>query len=212
MLEQKNQGRAKFKVAVFCVIGVHVAGLMALLLTQGCKRETTTTGGDVQPPGFAVDTNLPTIDNTNYSAYTDTNLGYVSPSNLPPVDTALTPSVTEHVIVKGDTFFDLAKKYGVTMQALKDANPTVNPSKLQLNQKIIIPAPTAVAPSATVAAPAALDTSSGGTTHKVVSGDNLTKIAAKYGVSVNAIRNANNLTSDRIVVGQTLKIPAKNGQ
>jgi len=212
MLEQKNQGRAKFKLAVFCVIGVHVVGLMALLLTQGCKREQVPPTGDVQPP-LADATNLPTMD-----AYTNdagASNAYVTPTNNYVEPSHLTGATTEHVIVKGDTFFDLAKKYGVTMQALKDANPTVNPSKLQLNQKIVIPAPVAHAASPAGTAPTATQAAPGELTHKVVSGENLTKIAEKYkqyGVTVDAIRKANNLTSDRIVVGQTLKIPAKGTQ
>ena len=208
MLEQKNQGRAKFKFAVFCVIGVHVVGLMALLLTQGCKREQAPVAGDVQPPLADVNTNLPVMDAySNNVAYGSSNA--VPAANPIPEPAPLAPSATEHVIVKGDTFYDLAKKYGVTMQALKDANPTVNPSKLQLNQKIVIPAPVAHATTDGTATPAPV-TNPGETTYKVVSGDNLTKIGAKFGVSASAIRNANNLTSDRIVVGQTLKIPAKS--
>ncbi|TKB51377.1 AMIN domain-containing protein [Ferrimonas sediminicola] len=44
-------------------------------------------------------------------------------------------------------------------------------------------------------------------THKVKSGDSLSRIAQKYRVSVAAIRSANRLTSDTIQVGQTLTIP-----
>jgi len=208
MLEQKNQGRAKFKLAVFCVIGVHVVGLMALLLTQGCKREQVPPTGDVQPPLGDVNTNLPTMDNYSNDVALASSNAVVPTTAIPEPPPYSTSTATEHVIVKGDTFYDLAKKYGVTMQALKDANPTVNPSKLQLNQKIVIPAPTAPPPAG--AAPVTTQTATGETTYKVVSGDNLIKIGAKFGVTVSAIRSANNLTSDRIVVGQVLKIPAKS--
>ncbi len=47
------------------------------------------------------------------------------------------------------------------------------------------------------------------TTHTVRKGENLSKIAKRHGVSVQAIRNANNLKNDRINVGQKLKIPLK---
>ena len=47
------------------------------------------------------------------------------------------------------------------------------------------------------------------TTHTVRKGENLSKIAKRYGVSVQAIRNANNIKNDRINVGQKLKIPVK---
>ncbi len=43
--------------------------------------------------------------------------------------------------------------------------------------------------------------------HKVRRGENLTKIAKRYGVTVNQIKRANNLTGDAIQVGQRLVIP-----
>lgn len=43
--------------------------------------------------------------------------------------------------------------------------------------------------------------------HKVASGENLTKIAKRYGVTVDQLRNANNITGDNIKAGQTLTIP-----
>lgn len=45
--------------------------------------------------------------------------------------------------------------------------------------------------------------------HKVRRGDNLSKIAKRYGVSVEALRKANNMAGDRLDVGQKLKIPKK---
>lgn len=47
------------------------------------------------------------------------------------------------------------------------------------------------------------------TTHKIKSGDNLGKIARKYGVTVEAIKKANGMKNDNIRAGATLKIPAK---
>ena len=46
-------------------------------------------------------------------------------------------------------------------------------------------------------------------TYEVVEGDTLNKIAKEFGVTVEALKAANNLTDDNIFVGQTLKIPAK---
>ncbi len=45
--------------------------------------------------------------------------------------------------------------------------------------------------------------------HKVRKGENLDKIARRYGTTVSAIRKANGISGDRINVGQTLKIPQK---
>lgn len=44
-----------------------------------------------------------------------------------------------HVIQSGDFFSKLAKQYGVSTQAIIDANPNVDPNKLQIGQKIVIP-------------------------------------------------------------------------
>lgn len=45
--------------------------------------------------------------------------------------------------------------------------------------------------------------------HLVVRGDTLTDIALKYGVSARAIKAANNMKTDNVLLGQTLKIPAQ---
>ena len=45
------------------------------------------------------------------------------------------------------------------------------------------------------------------TTYTVKSGDTLYSIAKKYNTTVNAITTLNNLTSNNLSIGQTLKIP-----
>ena len=47
------------------------------------------------------------------------------------------------------------------------------------------------------------------TTHTIKSGENLGKIARKYGVTVEAIKKANGMKNDNIRAGKTLTIPAK---
>jgi len=49
---------------------------------------------------------------------------------------------------------------------------------------------------------------SGGTTHTVVKGDTLGGIAKKYGVSQAALKKANNMSNDTVVLGKQLQIPA----
>lgn len=63
--------------------------------------------------------------------------------------------------------------------------------------------PTYTPPTTNTPVPA----SGGGGSHTVVGGDTLWGLSRKYGVSVDSIRQANGLTSDTIVTGQTLSIP-----
>lgn len=118
------------------------------------------------------------------------------------------PGVTEHVIKQGDKIGDLAKVYGVTAQAIIDANPTAKPRALKVGDRLMIPPPVAAAtPAGTTAA--ASTTTADGEVYVVKAGDNLSKIAKKFGVSVKALRAANNMRSDRILPKQRLTIPAK---
>ena len=43
-----------------------------------------------------------------------------------------------HTIVAGDKFYNLAKQYGTTQKAIEELNPGVDPTKLQLGQKVRI--------------------------------------------------------------------------
>ena len=69
--------------------------------------------------------------------------------------------------------------------------------------------PVPSAPSAPYA-PSPTPSMDGGvaTTHTVVKGDTLGGIAKKYKVSIASIKTANGMTSDIVVLGKTLKIPA----
>ena len=111
----------------------------------------------------------------------------------------------EHVIAKGDVIANLAKQYGVSSAAILAANPGVDPKRLKLGAKIVIPPATASAAVAT--APAAAP--SGDKVYVVKSGDNLTKIAKQFGTTINDIRKVNGLKTDRLSVGQKLKVPTK---
>ncbi len=51
-----------------------------------------------------------------------------------------------------------------------------------------------------------------GSTYRVRSGDTLSGIAARHRTSVSAIKSANNLRSDRLALGQRLRIPGRGGR
>ena len=207
MLEQKNKGRSRVKVAFFCVVGVHVVAIMAALLAQGCRREEAAPPVESAQPPLISDQGLLPME-TNPAPYL---VGETStPPALPaePTPPVPVPPATEYTIARGDSFSTIARKYpGVTAKAIQDANPTVDPLRLQIGQKIIIPPPTAPLNGGGAAVPAIAE--SGEQIYTVKSGDNLTKIANQFGTSVRALRSANSLVTDNIKVGQKLKIPGK---
>jgi LysM repeat protein len=207
LLEQKNKTRSRMKLGVFCVLAVSVLGLMAMLI-QGCKRETETANTMPEETNAmpAVDTNLPPLEASNppVVAPVETNPPVVTPMPAPETST------TEYIIVRGDTLSKIAKKYGVSVRAIEDANPGIQPTKLKVGQKIEIPASTTNAGGeANSASPSVSPTGveSGGEIYTVKSGDTLTRIARHYGTTVKALEEENNLTTTKIKVGQKLKIP-----
>jgi LysM repeat protein len=218
LLEQKNKGRTRVKVAVFCVLSLHLLVLSALLI-QGCKDKS---------PDQASDTGSAT--NVTTAAPVDTALAappsgpasniVSAPVVLPPTNTYVPPPVTpiqvdtgmkEYVVVKGDILFTIAKKFGVSVKSIENANPGLVPTKMKVGQKLQIPAGGASSGTMASVGGASTPSDSGDTTTYVVkSGDNLTKIAKLNGTTVKAIHAANpNLKGNAIKVGQKLKVPAR---
>lgn len=115
------------------------------------------------------------------------------------VSSAVTYSgpVTRHVVKRGETLSGIAAQYGVTMRTLTQLNHLKKPG-VWVGQRLKVPA------NGTVSAAS----NRGPQRHKVVRGDSLTAIAVHYGVSAQAIMQANNMKSTNVMLGQTLKIPA----
>lgn len=127
-----------------------------------------------------------------------------------------------HVVQSGDSLFSIARNNNVELSALVAANPTLltagENSILQVGWELQLPgcgtAPTPQidAPVAPATTPTTAPAAGGPTTHVVQAGDTVFSIAQQYGVSVDAIIQANSLTVQGnvayITVGQTLIIPA----
>jgi len=202
MLEQQGKNRSRMKLGVFCVLALSVTGLMAMLI-QGCKRDTESTDSNIDTNSVVADTNAAPMEASNPPVVVPPVTNVAPVVVAPPV---ATPG-SEYVVVKGDTLGKIAKKNGVTVKALKDANPGVVPTKLKVGQKLTIPAGGSVESSG-AGGSAPMDSGMGGATYTVKSGDTLTKIAKANGTTVKAIESENNLSTTKIYVGQKLKLPA----
>ena len=106
-------------------------------------------------------------------------------------------SDTVYVVKSGDTLYSIALRYDTTPNAIINKN-NLTSSVLTIGQQLIIPSD----PEST-----GEDELITNNTYVVQNGDSLYSISRMYGVSVDDIKNANNLTSNILTIGQVLTIP-----
>ncbi len=120
------------------------------------------------------------------------------------------PVTTPYSVVKGDTLMVIAAQYDLRWQDVVAVNPGINPNRLRIGQVVQLPGQVDVTLKKAVSRASARSAnpvaSEGTITHKVQKGESLSVIARRYGVKVVDLKQANNLTSDMIRIGQTLKI------
>ncbi|MEQ7317724.1 LysM peptidoglycan-binding domain-containing protein [Vagococcus fluvialis] len=110
----------------------------------------------------------------------------------------------KHTVKSGDTLSGIAWKYGVTVAQLKQWN-NLKSDIIYVGQTLVIKGGTTNGSSSNQSQ-GSQNNNSSTTTHTVRRGDTLYGISLRYGVSVNEIKQKNNLTSDMIYIGQTLAI------
>jgi len=222
--EAQARTKSRVKLAFYTIVAIHVLAICGFLII-GCKRDdkdlagTDTTAASTNdlsltpPIGTDPAVVAPIVTNTNppgnfAQTTAPTNPGVppiVTPPPLVPSNPAASDqAVTEHTIVKGDFYSTLATKYGVTVKAIQAANPGKDPSRLQIGDKIKIPAKTAAPASTGTTTTASADPS----LYTVKSGDTLGKVAKDHKTTVSELQKLNNLTTTQIKVGQKLKMPS----
>lgn len=138
---------------------------------------------------------------------------------LPPTPTDLAdlpPSECSYTVISGDNLFRIAVNNNVSLSDLLLANDLTENSIIQPGQVLQIPGciasdeADAMPEDETSDSPVSTELPPGVTIHTVVSGDTLGAIARRYGVSIQALIDANNLTNpDRLSIGQQLIIPSQ---
>jgi LysM repeat protein len=211
----QSKGKSTVRIAFFTIAAIHVVFIGGLLM-QGCKKSDDK---PIAPP--VEDSNalslppmtneLPPLVETNVAPAPDTNVPppVQNEVNVAPTPVAPPPTVPEetreYVVTKGDSFSTIAKKMGVSLKAIQQANPGVDSSRLQIGQKLHVPAAGSAASSSFSNG---TSDNANGSTYTVKSGDMLEKIARHNGTTVKAIMSLNNLKTTKIRVGQKLKLPA----
>lgn len=92
-----------------------------------------------------------------------------------------------YVVKSGDNLYAIARKYGVSVDKLKDIN-YLSSNLLSVGQKLLVP-------------------KLNGKTYIVKSGDNLYKIAKENGTTVTDLINLNELSTTNLSIGQVLYLP-----
>lgn len=110
---------------------------------------------------------------------------------------------SSYTVKTGDTLSSIAKKNNLTINEIKAIN-NLKSDALAINQQLNLSALSSSKNSVPVT-PAKQNQQN----YTIVSGDNLTKIANKFGITLAELKLWNNLTSDTIYAGKTLIV--KNG-
>ncbi|QOH79482.1 LysM peptidoglycan-binding domain-containing protein [Plesiomonas shigelloides] len=128
----------------------------------------------------------------------------------PVVDSrAAASATTVHTVTRGETLLRIAEKYDTTLAELRSLN-NLKRDQVNVGQKLKVPS--GKASSAPVSSKSAADSSKAPSrgkleVYQVQRGDTLGKIAARYAVSMETIKFANQMHNNQVQVGQKLKIP-----
>ncbi len=98
--------------------------------------------------------------------------------------------MTNYTVQKGDTLYGISKQFGISVDAIKNAN-NLTSNSISVGQVLKIP------------------TTQQTTTYTVKSGDSLYKIASLYNTTVDELMKLNNLTTTLLSIGQKLQVPTE---
>ncbi|MGN1358769.1 MAG: LysM peptidoglycan-binding domain-containing protein, partial [Bacilli bacterium] len=112
------------------------------------------------------------------------NIPYTAPSTV----------ITDiYKVQSGDTLYSISKKLDTTVTELKKLN-NLSSNMLSVGQVLKIPAKTVDIGETDI--------------YQVQAGDTLYSIARKYNISVNELKNLNNLVDNTLSIGQILEVPS----
>lgn len=113
----------------------------------------------------------------------------IFPGNILLVFPQTTTGTTITYVVKaGDTLYQIARSFGISVDTLKNANGLTG-NIISIGQELIVPILTRL------------------NNYTVQKGDTLFRLAIKYGVTVNYLKAINNLKSDFLSQGMNLLVP-----
>ena len=112
-----------------------------------------------------------------------------NPLPIPPIDDDESEEYSEYIVQKGDSLWKISRDYNISVKDLIDIN-NLTTTTLQIGDKLLVPIKTNVEQ-----------------TYIVKRGDTLWSIAKENNITVNELKEKNNLTSNLLSIGQTIIIP-----
>lgn len=107
-------------------------------------------------------------------------------------------NTTKHKVVSGDSFYGIAKKYGVTENDIYEANPKIKGQILQLNTVLIIPTDKSVSASKQKITQEF---------HTITSGESFYVIAKRYNISIEDLKKFNpTISPNNLQIGTKLAL------
>jgi LysM repeat protein len=122
--------------------------------------------------------------------------GDLSPADSIGIETINGKTFIIHKVDEKETLFAISRRYGSSVDAIVQYNPTVS-SGLEIGQILKVP----YTPKQKIPADASL--------HKVAPKETLFSISKVYGITIDELRQWNKLTDNALVVGQELIIKKK---
>ncbi len=143
----------------------------------------------------------------------------LAPTAARPQQAYAQDGTSTHVVRPGENLYRIALQYHTTWPVLAAYNSISNPNLIYVGQVLKIPAPGAATPAQPPAQPTAAPAQpqptaapaqpATGQTYTVQAGDTLFRIATRFGITLDALVQANAITNPNLIyVGQVFKIPA----
>ena len=207
--EAKNQAAKKVEKSVQAsrmpevTLSLPVAlGVMAIILLIGAGVVffgLQATNRVVEPT--IVPTVTETLTPTATTTEVFTNTPIPTPTELPPF---------EYTVQSGELCSSLAFTFGVSVQSIIITNNLPSSCPIYEGQVLKIPYPTATPaplPTATLSGVEATEDACEKVPYTVQANDTLSSISLNYGVSMEAIKTYNGLSTDSVFLGQSILIP-----
>lgn len=147
----------------------------------------------------------PTVTPTPTRTPTLTPTATATPTATPTPTPTVTPTPIFYTVQPGDTLFEIAFDYGVTVEAILAANNLSEDAILRVNQVLLVPPPL----PPVVGPPTATPTPrTGSANYRIQRGDTLSAIAIRFQVPAEDILAANDIADpDNLTAGEVLIIP-----